>query len=158
HTKLPQIEPTLLRCWPPNGDKHSFSSWGWAPWVRNLGGPFCSGANGRRRRSPSTRNIRQSLGHGRGVLCPHARGRRSRTRKSADWCHHHAWEPTIRNTSQQNISGRKSLRWSIWTFSCVVPLMGRRFLPPSPPHHHAYDERKKRPQADTRLGSTQLRR
>jgi hypothetical protein len=46
--------------------------------------------NGRRRRNPSTRNVRQSLGHGRGILCPYAYCYSSGTGECADWCHHHA--------------------------------------------------------------------
>ena len=29
-----------MTCWPPKGDKHGFSCWGWASWVRKPGGPF----------------------------------------------------------------------------------------------------------------------
>ena len=37
----------------------------------------------------------------------------------------HKIEHKILNTPQQNISARKPLRWSIWTFSCGLPLVGR---------------------------------
>ena len=47
--------------------------------------------NERPRRNPSTPNVRQSLRHGPGILCPHARGHRIGTGKCADWCHHDAW-------------------------------------------------------------------
>jgi hypothetical protein len=46
----------------------------------------------RRRRTPSTRNVRQSLGHGRGILCPYAHGHSGGTGNCADWCRHHAWD------------------------------------------------------------------
>ena len=63
---------------------------GLGPLVRNLGAPFCRG-DGRRRRNPSTRNVRQSRGHGRGILCLHAYCYSSGTGECADWRHHHAW-------------------------------------------------------------------
>ena len=44
-----------------------------------------------RRRNPSTQNLRQSLGHGRCILCSHALGLSSGTGKCADWCCHDAW-------------------------------------------------------------------
>src|SRR4029077_10594641 len=47
--------------------------------------------NERRRRNPSTPNVRQSLRHGRGILCPHARSHRIGTGKCAGWRHHDAW-------------------------------------------------------------------
>jgi hypothetical protein len=37
------------------------------------------------------RNVRQSLGHGRRVLCPHAHRHRSGAGKCADWCNHDTW-------------------------------------------------------------------
>ena len=66
------------------------SPWGWAPWCVTLGPLFCRG-DGRRGRNPSTRNVRQSRGHGRGVLCPHAYCYSSGTGECAGSCHHHAW-------------------------------------------------------------------
>jgi hypothetical protein len=65
---------------------------GLGPLVRDLGALFYSRTNGRRRRSPSTRNVRQSRRHGRGILCPHAYGYSSGAGKCAGWCHHHAWD------------------------------------------------------------------
>jgi hypothetical protein len=58
--------------------------------VRKLG----DRTNERRRRNPSTRNVRQSLGHGRRFLLPYAYGHSSGTGKCADWCCHDAWNPT----------------------------------------------------------------
>src|SRR5215472_1021242 len=57
-----------------------------------LGPLFYSRAN-ERRRNPSTRNVRQSLGHGRSSLCLYAHCYSSGTGSCADWCHHHAWNP-----------------------------------------------------------------
>src|SRR5262249_19145247 len=73
HTKRPQIERTFL-----------------GAGVRDVGDL----ANERRRRNPSTRSVRQLLGYGRRILCPHAMGHSSGTGKCADWCHHNAWNPT----------------------------------------------------------------
>ena len=45
-------------------------------------------------REPTAANrmdLRQSLGHGRGILCPYARGHRIGTGKCADWRCHYTW-------------------------------------------------------------------
>jgi len=73
HTKRPQIERTFV-----------------GAGVRDVG----DFANERRRRNPSPRNIRQSLRHGRRILCLYAYRYSSRARKCADWCCQHAWNTT----------------------------------------------------------------
>jgi hypothetical protein len=50
-----------------------------------------SRTNERRQPNPPDEWRPQSLRHGRGVLCPYARGHSSGTGKCADWSCHHAW-------------------------------------------------------------------
>ena len=71
--------------------------------------PFCSRTNERRRRSPSTSNVRQSLGHGRSILCLYAYCYSSGIGECADWYHHHA-----RNQEAQIRPSRASLAASLF--------------------------------------------
>ena len=79
--------------------------------------------NGRRQRSPSTRNLRQPLAHGRGVLCPYAYCYSSGTGKCADWCHRNAW-----NQEAQIRPSRASLTASLFAgrYGLLVDLDQRR--------------------------------
>jgi hypothetical protein len=76
--------------------------------------------NGRRRNS-STRNVRQSLRHGRGFLCPYARSHRIRTGKCADWYNHHAW-----NQKSKTLSNKSS--GTLFTGQRLLVLVEAAFL------------------------------
>src|SRR5262249_20671113 len=86
--------------------------------------------NGRRRRNPSTRNVRQSRGHGRGILCLHAYCYSSGTGECADWRHHHAWnaKPQKPGAGVGGITGivlgREELGTLIWALIGAVVVSG----------------------------------